>query len=81
MTPKLIAAILVAAALPALAETPAPRADSRPAAQQAQVKEAKAKADAPASTRERAKAAKAQKKKNRQLARQKQDPQKKAPAS
>jgi hypothetical protein len=80
MTPKLIAAILVAAALPAVAETTAPRADARPAAPM-QVKEVKAKADQPASTRERARAAKAQKKKNRQLARQKPDPQKKAPAS
>ena len=81
MTPKLIAAILVTAALPAVAETTAPRVDARPAAQQVQVKEDKAKADGPATTRERAKAAKAQKKKNRQVARQKHDSQKKAPAS
>ena len=80
MTPRLIAAILVAAALPAMAQTPSPRADARPAAP-VQVKEDKAKAEKSASTRERAKAAKAQKKKNRQLARQKHDSQRKAPAS
>jgi hypothetical protein len=80
MTPKLIAAILVAAALPAVAQTAAPRVDARPAAP-VQVKEDKARTENAASTRERAKAAKAQKKKNRQLARQKPDSQKKAPAS
>ncbi len=80
MTPKIIAAILAAVALPAMAQTAAPRVDPRPAAP-VQVKQDKARADSPASVRERAKAAKAQKKKDRQLARQKPELQKKAPAS
>ncbi|MEO7742456.1 MAG: hypothetical protein ABIR98_05940 [Usitatibacter sp.] len=80
MTPKLIAAILAAAALPAMAQTAIPRADVGPAAQ-VQVKEDKARPANSASARDRAKAAKAQQKKNRQLARQKHDSQKKAPAS
>jgi hypothetical protein len=80
MTNKTIAAIFVALALPAGAQGTAVPVDTRPRAP-VQVKQDKARADSPASTRERAKAAKAQKKKNRQLARQKPDSQKKAPAS
>lgn len=80
MSPKIIAAILAAVALPAVAQTTAPRADMRPAAP-VQMKPDKPGADSPAAVRERAKAAKAQKKKERLLARQKQDSQKKAPAS
>ena len=80
MNHKIIAAILAAVALPALAQAPTPRADMRPAAP-VQANQEKARADSPASVRERARAAKAQKKKDRLLARQKQDSQKKAPAS
>lgn len=81
MSPKIIiAAILAAVAMPAVAQTTAPRADTRPAAP-VQMKQDKARADSPATVRERAKAAKAQKKKDRLLARQKHDSQKKAPAS
>lgn len=75
----IIAALLAAAALPALAQTASPRADARSTAS-AQV-ENKARSETPAATRDRVKAAKAQKKKDRQLARQKADSQKKAPAS
>ena len=77
---SIIAALLAAAGLQAMAQPTAPRVESRPAAP-VQVKEDKGKAEKPASTRERAKAAKAQRKKNQQLARQKNEPQKKAPAS
>ncbi len=80
MTTRNIAALFVALALPAGAQGTSAPVDTRPKAA-VQVKEEKAKTDSAASTRERAKAAKAQKKKNRQLARQKLDSQKKAPAS
>jgi hypothetical protein len=80
MTLKIIAAILAALALPALAETAPARADARPAPV-AQSQAGKPKAADTATPREKARAAKAQKKKNRQVARQKNDSQKKAPAS
>jgi hypothetical protein len=81
MRSSIIAVLLAAAALPATAQTATPRVDARPVAQ-VQAKEDKARAESPASARDRAKAAKAQKKKSRQLARQqKNDSQKKAPAS
>ena len=81
MTPRIIAALIAAVAIPAAAQTPAPPVDSRPAAQ-VQVKQDKDKAKAvtPATARERAKAAKAQKKKSRQAVPQKPaESQKKAP--
>ena len=80
MQPKLIAAILAAAALPAIAQAATPSADPRPSAT-VQAKEGPPQSRSALSPRERAKAAKAQQKKNRQLARQKQEPQKKAPAT
>lgn len=81
MKADIIAILFAAAALPAAAQTPAPRPDPRPAAPLVQAKEGTSKPDAPATLRERAKAAKAQQKKNKQLARQKDPSQKKAPAS
>ena len=79
MKASIIAILFAAAALPAVAQTATPRADTRPAAQ-AQVKEDQG-AGSPASVRERARAAKAQRKKDKQLARQREDVKKKAPAS
>jgi hypothetical protein len=80
MRASIIAILFAAAALPAVAQTATPRVDARPAVQ-VQSKDEKAQAQSPMSARERARAAKAQKKKNRELARPRNDSQKKAPAS
>ncbi|HUP28896.1 MAG TPA: hypothetical protein VM122_01895 [Usitatibacter sp.] len=82
MTPRTLAAILAAAALPVAAQTPPLRNEARPAAPaQVQKQADPAKPAAPMSARERARLAKAQGKQTRKPAREKTDKQKKAAAT
>ena len=62
MSPKIVAALFAAVALPVAAQTATPRVDA-PAAPTARVE--KAKATGPATPKERAKVAKAQEKKKK----------------
>jgi hypothetical protein len=81
MTPRILAAIFAAAALPVAAQTSTLRTEARPAALAQQKQEEAAKAATPASLRDRAKLAKTQNKQGRKTPREKVDKQKKAAAS
>ena len=81
MSPKMIAVLLAALALPFAARSAVPAAESRPVMQVQQDKAKDvAKADAKVTPKERARLAKAQNKQTRKVAKQKQDTQKKPPA-
>ena len=82
MTPRTLAAIFAAAALPVAAQTSPLRAEARPTApSQVQKQEEGVKAATKSTPRERAKLAKAQNRQGAKTPREKVDTQKKAAAS
>ena len=85
MSPKKLAVLVAALALPLAAQSAIPTADPRPGVQVQQDKakgDAKivAKADGKATPKERARLAKSQNKQGKKVAKQKQDAQKRPPA-